>query len=147
MKILNMTIPLETKGEFDIIDLTDKVKNFVEQSKIKDGLVNIQTLHTTATVLVNENEPELLKDFKEHLEKLAPKNNKYYHDNFNVRTVNVCEDECANGRSHCRAINLPVNVCLNLIYGKLQLGTWQRILFIELDHARKRKVEVQIIGE
>jgi len=147
MIIANTTISLETKESFDIIDITEKIKKFVQESKIEKGLVNIQSMHTTATVFVNENEPELFKDFKNHLEKLAPKNDKYHHDNFDIRTVNMCEDECANGHSHCKAIHFPTSVCLNIISNELQLGTWQRILFIELDDKRKRKVGVQVIGE
>jgi secondary thiamine-phosphate synthase enzyme len=147
MTVRNTTITLKTKREFDVIDLTEKVKDFAENSGIKNGLVNVQTLHTTATVFVNENEPLLIEDFKSHLEKLAPKNQKYNHDDFLRRRVNMCEDECANGRSHCRAINMPTNVCLNLISGKLQLGAWQKILFIELDRPRERQVQIQIMGE
>jgi len=147
MKTINTTISLNTKESLDIIDITEKIKKFVQESKIENGLVNIQSMHTTATVLVNENEPELFKDFKNHLEKLAPKNDKYHHDNFDIRTVNMCKNERVNGHSHCKAIHFPTNVCLNLISNELQLGTWQRILFIELDNKRKRKVGVQIIGE
>ncbi|MEA3452995.1 MAG: secondary thiamine-phosphate synthase enzyme YjbQ [Patescibacteria group bacterium] len=147
MKITNTTISLETKETLDIIDITEEMKKIVEKSKIENGFVNIQSMHTTATVFVNENEPELFKDFKNHLKNLAAENDKYYHDDFDVRTVNMCEDECKNGHAHCKAIHLPTSVCLNLISNKLRLGTWQRILFIELDHARKRKIEIQIIGE
>lgn len=147
MKIINTSINLDTKGEFDIIDLTERSKNFVQKSRVKNGFLNIQTLHTTAAVFVNEKEPLLMEDFKKHLEKLSPKNLNYQHDDFQKRTVNVCPDECANGRSHCRAIHLPLNVCLNIIGGQLQLGSWQSILFIELDRARKRQVQLQIIGE
>jgi len=147
MKIVNASINLETKSEFDIIDLTERIKNFVQESRIKNGFLNVQTLHTTATVLVNEKEPLLLEDFKNHLEKLSPKDINYHHDNFEKRTVNVCQDECANGCSHCRAIHLPVNVCLNIVDGQLQLGPWQSVLFIELDRARKRQIQLQIIGE
>ena len=146
MKTSYDVISIETKCGLDIVDITDKIKNFIEQSEIKNGLVNVQSLHTTATIFVNENEPELLKDLKNHLEKLAPKKNEYYHDDFNVRTVNMCEDECANGHSHCKAIHLPTSVSLNIVFNKLQLGAWQRILFIELDRARKRKVGIQVIG-
>ena len=146
MNIANETISLETKESFDIIDITERIKRFVQESKIENGLINIQTLHTTAKIFVNENEPELLKDIKNHLEKLAPKKNEYYHDDFNVRTVNMCENECANGHSHCKAIHLPTSVSLNIVFNKLQLGAWQRILFIELDRARKRKVGIQVIG-
>ncbi len=147
MTTANFIIVLKTKAELEIIDLTDKIKSFVQKTKIKNGLVNIQTLHTTATIFVNENEPLLIEDFKRHLEKLSPKSLNYKHDDFSKRTINMCKDECANGHSHCRAINLPSNICLNLISGKLRLGTWQRILFIELDRSRKRQILVQIIGE
>jgi thiamine phosphate synthase YjbQ (UPF0047 family) len=98
-------------------------------------------------VFVNVNEPELLKDFKNHLEKISPETEKYCHDNFEIRTVNMCEDECQNGHSHCKALHLPVNVCLNIVDKKIQLGQWQSILFIELDHSRKRQIQLQIIGE
>lgn len=147
MKTTNKTIEYQTKGEFDFIDLTDKIKAFIKESQTKNGFVNIQTLHTTAAIIVNENEPLLLEDMKRHLDKLSPKTLKYGHDDFAKRTVNLCPDECINGHSHCKAILLPVNVILNLIEGEIQLGQWQRILLVELDRARKRKVQIQIMGE
>jgi len=147
MKTTHKTIEYQTKGEFDFIDITEEVKNFVEESQINNGFVNVQTLHTTAALILNENEPLLLEDIKKNLERLFPGNIKYRHDDFTTRTVNMCPDECANGRSHCKAIFLPVNVTLNLIDGKIQFGQWQRILFVELDRARQRKVQIQIMGE
>jgi secondary thiamine-phosphate synthase enzyme len=139
---------IKTKGKFDFIDLTERVKDFVRKSKIKNGFVNIQTLHTTASVFVNENEPLLLQDFKNHLEEMAPQKSKNYnHDDFERRTVNLCNDECKNGHSHCKAIHLPVNITLNLINNEIQLGQWQRILFVELDKAKERKVQIQAMGE
>ena len=147
MKNANKTIEYQTKGEFDFIDITEEVKNFAKESQIKNGLVNIQTLHTTATLILNENEPLLIEDIKRNLENCAPKNLTYSHDDFGIRTVNVCEDECVNGHSHCKSIHLPVNVTLNLIEGEIKFGQWQRIMFVELDKARKRKVQIQIIGE
>jgi len=147
MKIVNTIIELRSKQEFDFIDLTDKVKAFVKESQIKNGFLNIQTLHTTAAIIVNEKEPLLLEDFKRHLGNLSPKTLKYNHDDFKRRTINVCPDECINGHSHCKAILLPVNITLNLIEGEIQLGQWQRIFLVELDRARKRKVQIQILGE
>ncbi|MBU3918863.1 secondary thiamine-phosphate synthase enzyme YjbQ [Patescibacteria group bacterium] len=140
-------LSLQTKSLLDIIDITDKIKAFVKEAKIKDGLINIQSLHTTATVFVNENEPLLLEDLKKHLERIAPVNNVYEHDDFEKRTVNMCEDECANGHSHCKAIHLPTSVCLNIKDNKIQFGPWQSIMFIELDRARKREIQIQILGE
>ncbi|MFH1180935.1 MAG: secondary thiamine-phosphate synthase enzyme YjbQ [bacterium] len=147
MKTSNICFEFKTKDGLEFIDFTDKVVDFARQSQIKNGLVNIQTLHTTGAVILNENEPLLLKDMKKHLEKLSPRELNYDHNNFAIRTVNMCDDECANGHSHCLAINLPSTITLNLIDAKLQLGQWQRIFFLELDRARDRKVQVQIIGE
>lgn len=147
MKILNKTITVKSKGLFDFIDITDKVKDFIGESQIKNGLINIQILHTSAALIVNENEPLLIEDFKKHLEELASKDLKYQHDNLLKRTVNVCPNECINGHSHCKAIHLLVNATLNLINSELQLGEWQRVFIVELDRPRERKVQVQIIGE
>jgi len=147
MKTAHKTIEYQTKGLFDFIDITDEVKTFLKESEIKNGLINIQTLHTTVGLILNENEPLLIEDIKAHLERIAPTTLKYNHDDFGRRTVNICDDECINGHSHCKAIHLPVNLTLNLINGEIQLGQWQRILFVELDKARKRKVQIQIMGE
>lgn len=147
MKAVSKTFRYQTKAEFDFIDITEKVKVFAGESRIKNGLVNIQTLHTTCALILNENEPLLLQDIKESLEKIAPKDLDYKHDNFAIRTINMCKEECVNGHSHCKAIRLPTNITLNLIGGKLQLGQWQEIMFVELDKARSREVQVQIIGE
>jgi len=146
MKIFNKTIEFQTKGLFDFIDITNKVINFVKESQIKDGFVNIQILHTSAALIVNENEPLLIEDFKENLRKTAPQNLTYQHDDLTKRTVNLCPDECVNGHSHCTAIHLLVNATLNLIKGKIQLGQWQRIFIVELDQSRERKVQIQILG-
>jgi len=146
MKTFNKTFNLRTKSLFDINDITDNVINLLKESGIKDGLVNVQTLHTTAMIIFNENEPLLLEDIKKNLEKTAPSNHEYNHDNFDIRTVNMCNDECQNGHSHCKAIHLSPNVTLNLIKGELQLGPWQRVLFIELDRSRDRRYQIQIIG-
>lgn len=147
MKNVHKIIEYQTKGLFDFIDITDGVEAFIGENEIKNGLVNIQTLHTTAGLILNENEPLLIEDIKLHLERAAPRDLKYNHDDFGRRKVNLCEDECINGHSHCKALHLPVNVTLNLIDGKAQFGQWQRILFVELDRARKRKVQIQVMGE
>lgn len=146
MKIFNKTFEFQTKDLFDFIDITDEVKNFVKESKIQNGLVNIQILHTSAALIVNENEPLLIEDFKDNLEMIAPKKIKYRHDDFKKRTVNLCPEECINGHSHCKAIHLLVNVTLNLIKGEIQLGKWQRVFIVELDRAKKREIQVQVLG-
>ena len=147
MKTSNKTLSYQTKALFDFIDITEEVKKFVEESSIKNGLVNVQIMHTSAALIFNENEPLLLEDIKSNLEKTAPTTANYQHDDFDKRTVNLCENECVNGHSHCKAIRLPSTVTLNLIKGKLQLGQWQRIMLAELDRPRPRQVQIQVIGE
>ena len=147
MRFANKTIEFQTKEQLEFIDLTSQIEEFVKESQIKEGMVNVQSLHTSAGIIVNENEPLLVEDFKENLRRTAPEGAGYKHDDLTKRTVNVCPDECINGHSHCKAIHLLVSATLNLIGGELQLGQWQRIFFIELDRSRKRKVKIQIIGE
>lgn len=147
MKTVNKTFIYQTKIFFDFFDITDEVNNFVKESKINNGLINVQILHTSAALILNENEPLLLEDMKRNLEQTAPQSDAYQHDDFTKRKVDMREDECINGHSHCKAIHLLANVTLNLIDGKLQLGHWQRIMLVELDYGRPRKIQVQIIGE
>ncbi len=148
MKIKNKTLSYKTKEELDFIDITDEVITFIKETGIKNGIINIQTKHTTTAIVVNENEPLLIEDIKDNLRKLAPKGSiQYRHDNFEIRTVNMCDGECANGHSHCKAIYLPTNVSLNIISGKIEFGLWQRIFLYELDRARERNVSLIIIGE
>jgi len=147
MKSDSIDLSFQTKELFDFIDLTDQIKEFLAGTSIKNGLVNVQCLHTSAALMINENEPLLLEDIKLNLNNIAPKDGSYNHDDFDRRTVNMCPDECVNGHSHCKAIHLPANITLNFKENKLQLGQWQRIFLVELDHARPRTVQVQIIGE
>ncbi len=147
MKSKFLDLKFQTKKIFDFVDLTDQIKKFLVEVEIKNGLVNIQSLHTSSALMINESEPLLLEDIKTNLEKIASRDNEYNHDNFDIRTVNMCPDECANGHAHCKAIHLPATITLNFRDGELQLGQWQRIFFVELDHSRPRKVQVQIIGE
>lgn len=146
MKTAHKIISIKTKQCFDFINLTKDIKNFIKESGIKNGLINIQSMHTTGAIIVNEEEPLLIEDIKKHLERLVSQDLKYKHDDFTIRTVNLCDDECANGHAHCKAVLLQVNATLNLIDGNIQLGQWQQIFFLELDRARERKVQIQIIG-
>jgi secondary thiamine-phosphate synthase enzyme len=147
MKIANHVIELTTSATLDFIDITEKIQKKIKASKIKNGVINIQSLHTTMAVIVNEAEPLLIEDMKILLEKLAPRTYKYMHDNFEIRTVNMNDDESANGHSHNKALHLPTSTMLNVLESTLQLGTWQRVFAIELDCSRPRKIALQIIGE
>lgn len=146
MHIKNHTIDVQSSEGLEFIDVTDRINEAISTHGPKDGIVNIQSLHTTMAVLVNEDEPLLLKDMRAMLERLAPSDAEYQHDNFAIRTVNMCDGECDNGHSHCKAIHLPPAQLLNIVDSKLQLGTWQRVFALELDRARPRQLALQMIG-
>jgi secondary thiamine-phosphate synthase enzyme len=147
MKVFNFEISIDTREYLDIIDITDRIVDFVSKSKIKNGLINIQTMHTSASVFLNTNEPLFLEDLKHNIESTSPRDIPYDHDDFKRRTIHMHKDESPNGHSHCKAAHLPTNITVNIINGKIQLGTWQRILFIELDKPKKRTTQIQIIGQ
>jgi len=141
------TIRVKTQLPTDFIDLTDRVQAFVSGSGLQSGLVNLQSLHTTVAIAVNENEPLLLTDFATCLERMSPAQADYRHDDLSVRTVNLTADERINGHAHCRALMLAPAACLNVIDGKLKLGTWQRVFLVELDGPRDRELSVLMLGE
>ncbi len=147
MKTSNKLLEFKTEKIFHFIDFTSKAKEFLDSSKIEEGFLNVQILHTSAALILNENEPLLLEDIRNHLEESAPQEKDYKHDNLAKRTVNVCDNECKNGHSHCNAINLLSTITLCVIKGRLQLGQWQSLMLVELDSARHRKVQLQIIGK
>jgi secondary thiamine-phosphate synthase enzyme len=147
MKFINKIIKLKTVATLDFIDITDKVKSKLKKAGIKRGVINIQSLHTTMAVIVQEGEPLLITDLKKVLEKVAPRTTKYMHDNFDIRTVNMNPNEPINGHSHCKAMFLTTSSFLNITKGQLQLGKWQRIFAVELDNARPRRIALQIMGE
>ena len=140
-------IRIATDRPTEFIDLTERLEALIAQSGIRFGFVNVQSLHTTAAIVVNENEPLLLTDFAAVLERSAPAGAIYRHDDVAVRTVNLTADERVNGHAHCRALLLGSSACINVIYGRLHLGAWQRVFLVELDGPRDREVSVLILGE
>jgi secondary thiamine-phosphate synthase enzyme len=146
IEVYRHTLHLRSQECLQFIDLTEKIRTLVRCSNICNGLVNVQTKHTTTAILINENEPLLLQDLRRTLESFAPREASYLHDDFDVRTVNMTPDERPNGHAHCKAMFLRSSETLNAIDGKLDLGCWQSIFFLELDAARERSVSITILG-
>lgn len=140
------TLVVSAEGEQGFVDLTERVTACIAESRIAYGLVNVQVRHTSAALLVNENEPLLLGDLERLLERLAPRGAAYDHDRFDLRTPHLAPDERANGHAHSRAVLLRTSECLNLVDGALQLGRWQRLFLVELDGVREREVSVLVMG-
>ena len=142
----HVTIHVTTRHPTEFIDLTGELEALVADEKLAVGLLNIQTLHTTTAIVVNENEPLLLEDFRALLEGTAPSEHHYRHDDTAVRTVNLTEAERPNGHAHCRALFLPSSACLAVADGRLRLGRWQRVFLVELDGPRRRDISVLVFG-
>ena len=147
MKVKNFSLKVDTKDAPQLIDITDWVKGCVAESKVNNGMVLVYSKHTTAAVKINENEPLLIEDMAEFLERIAPRDAYYRHNDFSIRTVNMNEDESPNGHAHLQHLMLGCSETIPLIDGKIPFGQWQSIFFIELDHPRPREVLVQILGE
>ena len=145
MQIKNEVIEVETDKGICIYNITPEIVKLVQGTFVKNGQVMVFSQHTTTALAINENEERLLEDIKVHLEKLAPPSGKYLHDDLHLR--DVPEDEPMNAHSHLMAMMLNTSEVIPIVDGKLALGTWQSILFFELDGPRKRSVFVQLWGE
>lgn len=147
MKSKSYCLQIDTKCAPEFIDITDWVCQCVSKSKVNNGFVVVYSKHTTAAVKINENEPLLLEDMSNFLEKICPRQGDYSHNNFSIRTVNMNPDESPNGHAHLQHLMLGCSETIPLIEGAMQFGRYQSIFFIELDHPRPREVMVQIVGE
>lgn len=138
-------VRLRTRSGTRFVDLTDLVDFRVRQSGVQTGLAVVQCLHTTAAIAVNENEPLLLEDLGATLERLSPAGLGYAHDDLERRGP-LPPDEPRNGAAHCRALLLQASLSLLVEDGRLLLGRWQRVLFVELDPPRERELAIAVLG-
>jgi secondary thiamine-phosphate synthase enzyme len=137
--ILTATISLSTKGYCDIINITAQVLSIVKKSLVTDGLVTIFCPGSTGSITTIEYESGALEDLKTALERIAPSNIPYRHD---LRWGD------GNGFSHVRAALMKPSLSIPLVGGKLTLGTWQQIVFMDFDNrSRHRDLVVQIMGD
>ncbi|NQV04648.1 MAG: YjbQ family protein [Candidatus Omnitrophica bacterium] len=139
MSVVTKKIKLNTKGDTDIIDITPQVTLHVSKSGVESGIVTLFVSGSTEGLTTVEYEPGLIQDLKDYFEKIAPKAGKYEH---NLRWHD------GNGYAHVRASFLGPSVSIPFVHGKLELGTWQQIIFIDFDNRpRSRELIVQIVGD
>jgi len=132
-------IKFSTKGFDDIIDITKDVVEILRESCIKNGIVTLFIPGSTGGITTIEYEPGLKKDFPEMMEKIAPQEKNYHHNE-------TWHD--GNGFSHLRASLIGPSLTVPIVKGELSLGTWQQIVFIDFDNRdRKRRVIAHIIGD
>jgi secondary thiamine-phosphate synthase enzyme len=145
LRVCRDLVCLRTEKPLQFIDLTALVAERVRHSGVLEGTVTVQSRHTTAAVVVNENEPLLLEDLKDLLQRWAPEGARYRHNDLAAREAPP-PDEKPNGHAHARALLLGVSVCLNVADGRIDLGEWQSVFLVELDGPRKRTLSVQVLG-
>ena len=149
--IRHKILKFKTEEYLEFRDLTEEIERFLKESGIKEGQVLVLSKHTTVAVCINEKEKGIVKDFKNLLKKILPKDGYYCHNDLKIRTENlVCqsgESDCLNGHSHCTQLMMRNSEAIPVIDGKMTLGVWQRIFAIELDCCREREIVVQIMGE
>lgn len=139
MSIYTDTIALSTRGRTDIQDITAEAQDIVNRHGLKEGQILLFVPGSTGGLTTVEYEPGLLKDLPEAFERLAPSNQRYHHDD-------TWHD--GNGHSHVRASLLGPSLVVPFSGGKLLLGTWQQIVFIDFDNrSRSRQIVAQVTGE
>jgi secondary thiamine-phosphate synthase enzyme len=139
MTVLTKVIQIKSKGEMDIINITNQASEAIGESNIENGIITVFVSGSTAAVTTIEYEPGLMYDFPEMLSRVAPKDIQYKHDN-------TWHD--GNGHSHVRASLLGPSLTIPIVEGNMSLGTWQQLILLELDtRARNRNVILQLMGE
>ncbi len=133
-------IQVRTKGNCDVVNLTDQVSEVVAKSGLSEATVTVFNVGSTAGITTTEYEPGLVNyDIAALFEKIAPANGRYEHEE-------TWHDD--NGHAHARATLLGPSLSVPVVDGRLTLGTWQQIILVDFDtRARTRTVICQIIGE
>ncbi len=136
MKSLTDYLWFNTSKEHDILNITGEAERLVKKSGVKEGFCLVSAMHITAGIWVNDEEPGLKQDLFEWLEKLAPKGNYRHHHTGE-----------SNGDAHLKRTLVHHQAILPITDGKLDLGPWEQVFYVEFDGRRKKRVVVKIIGE
>jgi secondary thiamine-phosphate synthase enzyme len=135
------TLTIETDERIELVDLTDRLMAFARQQGVREGFLNIWSLHTTCALFINEFQTALLADIKQFLENLVARDAEWRH---NDPAYSDCDR--MNADSHLRALLLGHSLTLQISGGEIVLGQWQRVLMAELDGPRARSLRVQVVG-
>ena len=140
-KVFNRIVDWITNDRLQLLNITDRINEIVRKSGIRDGLVHLQTLHTTSAVFINEWQDALLHDVKNFFEQLVDRDEYYRH---NDPKFSDCERR--NADSHLRGMMMGQTLCLQVRNATVLLGTWQSIIFAEFDGPRSRSLAIQVSG-
>jgi secondary thiamine-phosphate synthase enzyme len=140
-KIASATLVFNTNERVELKTITQEIAAFVEQTPIRDGLVQVSSLHTTAGLILNETQSALLADMATMFEQVIPRNVYYKH---NDPLHSDCDRK--NADAHLRTAMVGTSISIPIVGGKLELGTWQNVLLTEFDGPNTRKVHLQVMG-
>jgi secondary thiamine-phosphate synthase enzyme len=139
MPVIPGSITLSTRGNADIHDITDQVRQLVTQSKLKNGIATLFCPSSTSALTTIEYEPGCLSDLRRLFDEIIPPNRTYQHDQ-------AWGD--GNGHSHVRAALLGASLSVPFVESRLTLGTWQQIIYVDFDNRpRRRELVVQMVGD
>lgn len=138
MKAYREVLWFETKKRREYLNITPQVSQIVQKSGVREGLVLVNAMHITASVYINDDEPGLIDDFDQFLEKTAPYDPKGYKHHA------TGED---NGDAHLKRQLFGREVVVAITEGKLDFGPWEQIFYGEFDGRRKKRVLIKVIGE
>ena len=128
-------------------DLTEVVREVVARARVQHGQVTVYSPHTTTSVVINESETGFVNDFRRLITMVVPVDGYYEHDDLEIRTENLQEDEYRNGHAHCRQLLVgTTSATIPVVEGEILIGLYQRVLFLELDQARERRVVIHAQG-
>src|SRR5262247_4889591 len=140
-RIFNRIVDWITSDRMQLINVTERINEIVRKSGIRDGIVHLQSLHTTTAVFINEWQDALLHDVRSFLDEIVHRDGYYRH---NDPTYSDCERN--NADSHLRGMVMGQSLCLQVRNSAVLLGTWQSIILAEFDGPRSRSMSIQVSG-
>ena len=148
MRSMTTTVEVSAAERYEYLDLTDDLRRAIKDAGVTDGAAIAFCEHTTAALLINEWEDGAMADLRRHLIEQIPHDGVYYaHDDFEVRTQNMNEDERKNGHAHVKAMMLSATShAIPVVAGEPAFGRWQRLIFLELDEPKERRITFHVFG-
>jgi secondary thiamine-phosphate synthase enzyme len=137
MKIYNEELTLQSSKLREVVNITPQAKSAMEKSGFRDGIILVSSLHSNSAVIINDEEPGLLEDLENWLDQLAPARDDYKHQGRFE----------SNAAAHLQSLLLHHQAIVAFSEGRLNLGPWQSVLFVELDGQRPKRVLIKVMGE